>query len=73
MEQIMTTQEKRCYTVKDLQEILEISRPTVYELLKRHEFRWIQVGKNYRISKKSFDEWLDKGSGRLPGPEASQE
>lgn len=59
MEQIMTTQEKRCYTVKDLQEILEISRPTVYELLKRHEFRWIQVGKNYRISKKSFDEWLD--------------
>lgn len=60
MEQIMTTQEKRCYTVKDLQEILEISRPTVYELLKRHEFRWIQVGKNYRISKKSFDEWLDQ-------------
>ena len=60
MEQIMTTQEKRCYTVKDLQEILEISRPTVYELLKRHEFRWIQVGKNYRISKKSFDDWLDK-------------
>lgn len=60
MEEIMTTQEKRCYTVKDLQEILEISRPTVYELLKRHEFRWIQVGKNYRISKKSFDEWLDE-------------
>ena len=60
MEQIMTTQEKRCYTVKDLQEIHEISRPTVYELLKRHEFRWIQVGKNYRISKKSFDEWLDQ-------------
>lgn len=60
MEQIMTTQEKRCYTVKDLQEILEISRPTVYELLIRHEFRWIQVGKNYRISKKSFDEWLDQ-------------
>ena len=60
MEQIMTTQEKRCYTVKDLQEILEISRPTVYELLKRHEFRWIKVVKNYRISKKSFDEWLDQ-------------
>ena len=60
MEEIMTAQVKRCYTVKDLQEILEISRPTVYELLKRHEFRWIQVGKNYRISKKSFDEWLDQ-------------
>ena len=24
------------------------------------EFRWIQIGTKYRISKKSFDEWLDK-------------
>ena len=53
-------EEKRCYTVKELQEILGISRQTVYELLKRNEFRWIQVGTKYRISKKSFDEWLDK-------------
>lgn len=51
--------EKRCYTVKELQEILGISRPTVYELLKKKEFRWILVGGKYRISKKSFDEWLD--------------
>ena len=50
---------KRCYTVKDLQEILGISRPIVYELLKKNEFRWIQIGTKYRISKKSFDEWLD--------------
>ena len=53
-------EEKRCYTVKELQEILGISRPTVYELLKKHEFRWIQIGNKYRISKKSFDEWLDQ-------------
>ena len=53
-------EEKRCYTVKELQEILGISRPTVYELLKRNEFRWIQIGTKYRISKKSFDDWLDK-------------
>ena len=53
-------EEKRCYTVKELQEILGISRPTVYELLKKHEFRWIQIGNKYRISEKSFDEWLDQ-------------
>ena len=47
--------EKRCYTVKEIQEILGISRPTVYELLKKNEFRWIQIGTKYRISKKSFD------------------
>ena len=53
-------EEKRCYTVKELQEVVGISIPTVYELLKRNEFRWIQVGTKYRISNKSFDEWLDK-------------
>ena len=52
--------EKRCYTVKEVQDILGISRPTVYELLKRNEFRWVQIGNNYRISKSSFDEWLDE-------------
>ena len=50
--------EKRCYT--EIQDILGISRPTVYELLKKNEFRWIQIGTKYRISKKSFDGWLDK-------------
>lgn len=56
MENSISTQEKRCYTVKELQEILGISRPTVYELLKKNDFRWIQIGTKYRISKKSFDE-----------------
>ena len=51
--------EKRCYTVKDLQDILGVSRPYVYDLLKKNEFRWILVGGKYRISKKSFDAWLD--------------
>ena len=45
--------EKRCYTVQELQEILGVSRPTVYNLLKRNEFRWIQLdGGKYRISKR---------------------
>ncbi len=33
---------------------------TIYNLLKKKEFRWIQLdGGKYRISKKSFDDWLD--------------
>ena len=52
--------ETRCYTVPDLQVILHISRGSVYELLRRKEFKWFQIGNGrYRISKKSFDEWLD--------------
>ena len=55
--------ENRCYTVKDLQEMLDVSRYTVDKLLRQNEFRWIQLeGGGYRISKKSFDEWLDKGN-----------
>ena len=46
--------ENRCYTVKDLQKILEISRPTVYELLKKREFSWVLIGGKYRISKKAL-------------------
>ena len=52
--------ESRCYTVPELQVILNISRGSVYELLQRQEFKWFQIGNGrYRISKKSFDQWLD--------------
>lgn len=54
--------EKRCYTVEDLQTILACSRETVYALLAEHHFRWFRLGGQrgpYRISCRSFDEWLD--------------
>lgn len=35
--------EKRCYTVKELQEILGVNRSTIYNLLKKNEFRWMAV------------------------------
>ena len=55
-----TAVQQRCYTVDDLRVILNVSRSTVYQLLKRNEFRLFQIGGGkYRISKKSFDDWLD--------------
>ena len=54
--------EKRCYTVEELADILTCSRETVYQLLRKNEFRWFRIGGrggSYRISKKSFDSWLD--------------
>ena len=57
MSTVMT--EQRCYTVKDLQKILGLCRPVVYELLKRNELRCIIMCGKYRISKKKFNEWLD--------------
>lgn len=55
-----TLPEKRCYSVEELQVILGISRGSVYKLLARNEFRWFKVGPIYRVSKKSFDTWLDE-------------
>ena len=59
MAEIIQMKEKRCYSVSDLQEMLGISKPAVYELLKRKEFHWVMIGGRYKISKRSFDEWLD--------------
>ena len=51
---------KRTYTVDEIQDILSISRPTAYNLVKSNVFRSVRVGGHIRISKKSFDEWLDQ-------------
>ena len=51
--------EKRCYTVKEIQEILGISRKKAYELCHSDCFRVIHIGQTLRISKVSFDNWLD--------------
>lgn len=47
------------YTVDEIQDILGISRPTAYNLVKQGVFHSVRVGGHIRISKKSFDDWLD--------------
>lgn len=61
----LPAENKRCYSVKEVLGILHISRPTLYKLLQKRVFSWVQLGNGqYRISKKSFDEWLDGTNGR---------
>lgn len=50
---------KRVYTVEEIMNILEIGKTTAYQLVKSEAFHWVKVGGQYRISKKSFDAWLD--------------
>lgn len=52
--------EKRVYTVDEIQDILGIGRNSAYNLVKSGLFHSVHIGGNIRISKKSFDEWLDK-------------
>ena len=53
--------EKRAYSVYDIMAMLDISRSSAYILIKKNLFRSFKIGKQLRISKASFDEWLDKG------------
>lgn len=52
--------EKRTYTVEEIATLLGISRTSAYEFVKKGEVKAVKIGASIRISKRSFDEWLDK-------------
>ena len=52
--------EKRVYRVYEIQEILGIGQRTAYTLVKRNLFHSVNIGDHIRISKKSFDRWLEQ-------------
>lgn len=52
--------DKRTYTVDEIQDILGISRSSAYNLVKKGLFRVVRFGGSIRVSKRSFDEWLDQ-------------
>lgn len=53
------TADKRTYSVQEIAEILQISKSMAYSLCKDAPFKTVKVGKYVRISKPSFDAWLD--------------
>ena len=55
-----TTDNKRTYTVLEVADILSIGKNKAYNLTKNANFKVIRIGNSIRISKKSFDDWLDK-------------
>ena len=51
--------EKRTYSVQEIAEILQISKSMAYAVCKDAPFKTVNIGKYVRISKPSFDAWLD--------------
>lgn len=51
--------DKRTYSVQEIADILQISRSMAYVLCRKPLFKTVRVGKYVRISKPSFDAWLD--------------
>lgn len=54
--------EKRIYSVQEIAKILQISTSMAYTLCKDAPFKTVKVGKYVRISKPSFDAWLDSNT-----------
>ena len=52
--------QKRAYTVDEIAILLQISKSKAYDLCRQGIFKTIKVGRAVRVSKLSFDEWLDK-------------
>ena len=52
--------DKRTYSVLEITAILQISKSRAYELCRENHFKTVKIGKTVRISRKSFDEWLDE-------------
>ena len=51
--------EKRVYTVDEIIDILGNGKNAAYNLVNSGVFHSVKIGGHYRISKKSFDKWLD--------------
>ena len=51
--------DKKTYSVHEIAQILQISRSKAYELCHQSDFKVVRLGRTIRISKASFDNWLD--------------
>ncbi len=53
-------QESRTYSVAEISAMLNINRASACQLAGEGYFKVLRISKTIRISKKSFDEWLEE-------------
>ncbi len=46
------------YTIKDIMNILRVSRNTAYKIVNTENVPVLRIGSSIRIEKSGFDEWL---------------
>ena len=56
----MSKQEKEFYTAKELAGTLHVNIMTIYRYIKAGKFQAHKIGKEFRISKKEFDGFLNQ-------------
>ena len=50
---------KSTYSVSEIADMLGVSKPCAYDLVKSGQFAYVYVGCAIRVSKSSFDKWLN--------------
>jgi len=56
----MDNSEKHFYTAQELADILQYNIMTIYRYIKSGKLKAFKVGKEFRIVKKEFDNFLNK-------------
>jgi excisionase family DNA binding protein len=54
------TKEKDFYKAEELAKSLEVNIMTIYRYIKASKLKAYKIGKEYRIEKKEFDDFLEK-------------
>lgn len=52
--------EKKTYTVQEIMKILGIGKNSAYQLVQENRCKSFRIGSSIRISKESFDKWLNE-------------
>ncbi len=59
----MNIEDKKVYEIKEIGKILGLKNSTCYDFIqksmKQNLFTVLKIGRQYRINKKSFDEWFN--------------
>ncbi len=55
-----STNKKEFYTAQELANILKVNIMTIYRYIKAGKIKAYKIGKEFRIEKKEFDNFLDK-------------
>lgn len=52
--------DEQFYTAKELAELLKVNIMTIYRYIKAGKLKAFKIGKEFRIVKKEFDDFLNK-------------
>lgn len=52
------------YTLKELEALLQVTRRTLYNWIKSGKLKAVRIGKEWRVTKDTLEEFLETGTGK---------